>query len=66
MTLNRFSTLTAAIALSLTLAACGIGLGLILGGKPVRTSCGAAEGLPGGRCAGCPLRRRAAQAEAGS
>lgn len=54
--------------ITVTLAACGIGLGLIFGGKPVRTSCGAAEGLPGGRCADCPLRRRAAQvqAEAGS
>lgn len=43
-----------------TLAAGGIGLGLMLGRGPARTSCGAAEGLATGRCEDCPLRRRAA------
>jgi len=40
------------------MAAGGLGLGLILGRSPVRTSCGAAEGLASARCADCPLRRR--------
>lgn len=42
-----------------TLAAGGIGLGLVLGRGPARTSCGAAESLDAGRCADCPLRRSA-------
>ena len=42
-----------------TLAAGGLGLGLILGRGPARTSCGAADELSVGRCADCPLRRRA-------
>lgn len=44
-----------------SLAAAGIGLGLMAGRGPVRTSCGAAEGLAKGRCADCPLRGRADQ-----
>jgi len=47
-----------------TLAAGGLGLGLILGRDPVRTSCGATDRLTRGRCADCPLRRRAAGSEA--
>lgn len=43
-----------------SLAAGGIGLGLLLGRGPARTSCGAADRLPEARCADCPLRRRAA------
>lgn len=46
-----------------TLAATGIGLGLILGRGPARTSCGAADDLAVGRCADCPLRRRARREE---
>lgn len=42
-----------------TLAAGGIGLGLVLGRGPARTSCGAADRLDIGRCADCPLRRGA-------
>ncbi|MBO6602816.1 MAG: hypothetical protein JJ938_10070 [Roseicyclus sp.] len=42
-----------------SLAAGGIGLGLVFGRGPARTSCGAADHLAGGRCADCPLRRRA-------
>ena len=45
------------------LAACGLGLGLMVGRGPVRTSCGAAERLARGRCADCPLRRKAAGEE---
>lgn len=40
------------------LAACGLGLGLLLGRGPARTSCGATDRLVRGRCADCPLRRR--------
>ncbi|SDY58099.1 hypothetical protein [Citreimonas salinaria] len=40
-----------------TLAALGLGLGLILGRGPALTSCSAAACLPEGRCADCPLRR---------
>ena len=46
-----------------TLAAGGIGLGLIFGRGPVRTSCGAADDLSVGRCADCPLRRRTRREE---
>lgn len=45
------------------LAAAGIGLGLIFGRGPTRTSCGAADGLAVGRCADCPLKRRAREEE---
>ncbi|MBP0483527.1 hypothetical protein [Sagittula salina] len=45
--------------LLVTLAAAGLGLGLLFGRDPVRTSCGAAEGIAVGRCADCPLRRAA-------
>ncbi|WGH78563.1 hypothetical protein [Jannaschia ovalis] len=44
-----------------SLAAGGIGLGLVFGRAPVRSSCGAADRLPDARCADCPLRRRAAR-----
>lgn len=47
-----------------TLAAGGIGLGLVLGRGPARTSCGAADELSIGRCADCPLKRRARTEEA--
>ena len=43
------------------LGAVGLGLGLVMGRGPVRTSCGAAEGLRQGRCADCPLRRKEPQ-----
>ena len=46
-----------AIAITL-LAAAGLGLGLLLGRGPVRTSCGATDRLPEDRCEDCPLRRR--------
>ncbi|MDU8913062.1 hypothetical protein [Aestuariicoccus sp. MJ-SS9] len=42
----------------LVLVAGGLGLGLVLNKRPVRTSCGAAESA-GGQCADCPLKRRA-------
>ena len=42
-----------------TLAATGLGLGLVFGRGPAETSCGAADRLPEGRCHDCPLRRRA-------
>lgn len=42
------------------LAAGGLGLGLTFGRGPVRTSCGATEGLRKDRCSDCPLRRRPA------
>ncbi|SIT05108.1 hypothetical protein SAMN05421759_11257 [Roseivivax lentus] len=42
-----------------TLAAGGLGLGLFLGRGPARSSCGAADRLAIGRCADCPLRKRA-------
>lgn len=41
------------------LAAGGLGLGLTFGRGPVRTSCGATEGLRKDRCSDCPLRRTA-------
>lgn len=41
-----------------SLAAAGIGLGLVFGRSPARTGCAAADGLVTGRCADCPLRRR--------
>ena len=47
-----------------TLAAGGLGLGLVLGRGPVRTSCGATDRLTKARCADCPLRRRAVESEA--
>lgn len=43
----------------ISLAAGGLGLGLMFGRGPARTSCGAAEGLAVDRCEDCPLRRRA-------
>ncbi|SIN77068.1 hypothetical protein [Vannielia litorea] len=43
-----------------TLAAAGMALGLMLGRGPARTSCGASECLPRGRCDECPMRRREA------
>lgn len=46
-----------------TLAAGGIGLGLAFGRGPVRASCGAAAAMPGGRCADCPLRRKASRGD---
>ncbi len=46
------------------LAAAGLGLGLMLGRGPARTSCGAADRLPHDRCADCPLRRAADHATA--
>ncbi len=41
----------------ITLAAGGLGLGLMLGRGPALTSCSAADKRPEGRCADCPLRR---------
>jgi hypothetical protein len=40
-------------------AAGGIGLGIVLGRGPARTSCGGADDCGTGRCADCPLRPRA-------
>jgi hypothetical protein len=40
------------------LAAAGLGAGLLLGRAPVKTSCGAADGIAKARCADCPLRRK--------
>lgn len=48
-----------------TLAAGGIGMGLVLGRGPARTSCGAAEGLSVERCEDCPLRKRGRGEETG-
>lgn len=44
-----------------TLAAGGLGLGLVFGRGPVRTSCGAADRLAADRCEDCPLRRQVAR-----
>lgn len=41
------------------LAVAGAALGLAFGRAPVRTSCSASEELSVGRCADCPLRKRA-------
>lgn len=41
------------------LAAAGLGAGLLFGRGPARTSCGAADRLEIGRCADCPLRKKA-------
>lgn len=41
-----------------SLAAGGLGLGLVFGRGPARTSCGAADASAIGRCADCPLRPR--------
>lgn len=49
-----------------TFAAAGLGLGLMLGRGPARTSCGAAHRVAAARCADCPLRRAAAQEGSGS
>lgn len=46
-----------------TLAAGGLGVGLMLGRGPARTSCGAADQIDAERCADCPLRRRRTQLE---
>lgn len=51
-----------AIAL-FSIVAAGLGLGLMFGRGPVRTSCGAAERVASARCADCPLRRAAATRE---
>lgn len=56
-------TILFAIAI-FSLSAGGLALGLVLGRGPARTSCGAAEGLPTGRCADCPLRKRKAGKDA--
>lgn len=39
------------------LAAAGLGIGLVFGRGPAKTSCGAAACLPTGRCLDCPHRR---------
>jgi len=44
---------------TVSLAAGGIGLGLVLGRGPAQTSCGAADRLSVGKCADCPLRQSA-------
>jgi hypothetical protein len=46
-----------------SIAAFGLGLGLMFGCSPVRTSCGAAERVASARCADCPLRRASATKE---
>ncbi|PWJ16959.1 hypothetical protein [Jannaschia seohaensis] len=46
------------------LAALGLGLGLVFGRRPVRTSCGAADRIAAHRCADCPLRRQTADGDA--
>jgi hypothetical protein len=46
------------------LAAVGLGLGLTFGRGPVRTSCGATDGLDKDRCSDCPLRRHTAAEQA--
>ena len=43
-----------AVLVVFLLAALGLGLGLMLGGKPVKGSCG---GLSCGACEDCPKRR---------
>jgi hypothetical protein len=43
----------------ITLAVCGLGLGLVFGRGPALTPCSAADKSPETRCADCPLRRRA-------
>lgn len=35
----------------------GIGIGLMFGRRPVNTSCGGLDCVPGARCADCPNRR---------
>ena len=47
----------------MTLAAVGLGLGLLLGRGPALTSCSAAACLPKGRCEDCPLRGRITKKE---
>ncbi|MDJ1006186.1 MAG: hypothetical protein QNJ13_00050 [Paracoccaceae bacterium] len=46
------------------LAAGGLGLGILVGRGPARTSCGATDRLMKDRCADCPLRRRSAESGA--
>ena len=41
------------------LSAGGIGVGLLFGRGPARTSCGATDELDIGKCDDCPLRKRA-------
>ena len=41
------------------LSALGLALGLILTGRPPRTSCDGAACVTGSRCAGCPRRKAA-------
>lgn len=49
------------LAILVVLAAgAGLGLGLLTGRGPAKTSCGAADCLPGTRCDDCPLRGRRA------
>ena len=43
------------------LAVAGLGLGLVLGRPPLRTTCERSDALPHARCADCPLRRRHAE-----
>lgn len=42
----------------LLLAAGGLGIGLVFGRGPIRTSCGAASCMPGAACETCPMRKR--------
>ena len=44
-----------------SLAVCGLGLGLVLRRGPALTPCSAADKSPEMRCADCPLRRRPAE-----
>ncbi len=44
--------------LIICLAAIGLSLGLILGGRAPRTACDGLSCLPDSRCAGCPRRRK--------
>lgn len=47
-----------------SLAAAGIGTGVVLGRGPAKTSCGAADKIESARCEDCPLRRRVVEEEA--
>ena len=48
----------------MVLAAAGLGLGLVLRGRPPQASCGAMACATGGACDGCPRRRRESQEDA--
>lgn len=55
------------VLLSVVLFLCvamGLGLGLLVGRAPPRTSCGAAACLPERRCDDCPLRHSAEKDQA--